>query len=258
MNGRESSELWRGYFALQLRFAEVLAARAELPLPDAITYHTNLHRRFAYGNIARQPPAPQFLALAERLASLPEHSARVDALVCAFAERPVLSAPAGSAEFGCFRYEPPDAEGRVRLHFSNRDSSDGTSPLHISKVARRRAELKQLVEHLAQHFPQARAIVGTSWLYNTAAYRRLFPSDYVASRAPLPEPSLHGGSIWGQFLDFRGAVKPAVCATFLKRLASSEFDPKRPWTVFGLAPLRTTAPLETFCREYALPTALQP
>jgi hypothetical protein len=37
---------------------------------------------------------------------------------------------------------------------------------------------------------------------------------------------------------------------FLQRLASDEFEPKRPWTVFALLPLKTNAPLEVFQREY--------
>jgi hypothetical protein len=79
----------------------------------------------------------------------------------------------------------------------------------------------------------------------------------VVSRTAIAVPSLHGGSIWGQLIDFRGAVKPAVRDAFLMRLTSSAFESKRPWTVFGLAPLRTTAPLHTFCREYAVSAPAQ-
>jgi len=250
-NGRESAEVFRGWFDVQLRFAEVLAARGGMPLRDAITFHTNLHRRLAYGNVARQPPAPEFLAFAAELARLSQHAERVDAVVSAFAERPAAGAPAGSARFGCFRCEPPDAEGSVRLHFANKERDDDTSPLHASKIERRRGELRELVSYLAQRFPETRRIVGSSWLYNTGAYRRLFPSEYVGSRRALESPPLHGGSTWGQLIDFRGLVKPTARELFLARLTHERFDPERPWTAFALQPLRTTAPFEAFRREYA-------
>jgi hypothetical protein len=250
-NGRESAEVFRGWFDVQLRFAEVLAARGGLPLRDAITLHTNLHRRLAYGNVARQAPAPEFRALCAELERLSEHAERVDAVVSAFAERPAPSARTGSARFGCFSCEPPDAEGSVRLHFANKEGDSDTSPLHGSKIARRREELSALVEYLAQRSPETRRIVGTSWLYNTEAYRRLFPSEYVGSRRALESPPLHGGSTWGQLIDFRGLIKPAARERFLTSLTRESFDPKRPWTAFALRPLRTTAPFDAFRREYA-------
>src|SRR5262245_66336493 len=39
----------RDYFALQLHFAEVVAARAALPLADAVAQYTNFYRRFGFG-----------------------------------------------------------------------------------------------------------------------------------------------------------------------------------------------------------------
>jgi hypothetical protein len=241
----------RDFFDLQLHFAETLASRAASPLVQTLTYHTNLHRRFAYGNVARQAPAPEFLALAEHLAALPDHAARLDAIVEAFAVRPVLGAPTGAAEFGCFRCEPPDERGHARLHFSNRDTSEDRSPLHSSKIERRRAELRALVAWLAQQYPQTQAIDGGSWLYNTRSYRRLFPAEFANSRKPIVgQRMIHGGSTWGQFLDFRGAVKPSLREAFLADLASSRFDPASPWSIFPLPVLKTSAPFDFFRREY--------
>jgi Reverse transcriptase (RNA-dependent DNA polymerase) len=39
----------RDYFALQLHFAEVVAARAALPLADVVAPYTNFYRRFGFG-----------------------------------------------------------------------------------------------------------------------------------------------------------------------------------------------------------------
>ena len=37
------------WFALQLCFVEVFVARTGLPLDTAVTFYTNLHRRFGFG-----------------------------------------------------------------------------------------------------------------------------------------------------------------------------------------------------------------
>ena len=77
-------------------------------------------------------------------------------------------------------------------------------------------------------------------------YCRLFPAAYAASRTPLlgPRP-IHGLSTWGQFLDFRGALKPAVAETFFKRNLDT-LDVSQPWLSFPYQVLSTTAPFEAF------------
>ncbi len=94
-------------------------------------------------------------------------------------------------------------------------------------------------------------MIGGSWLYNTEAYCSLFPAEYAASRTPLlgPRP-IHGLSTWGQFLDFRGALKPAVADTFCRNLAT--LDVNRPWLSFPFQVLSTIAPFEAFKRKYSL------
>jgi hypothetical protein len=251
LNGRAAAEASRPHFDLQLHFAETLARKSNVPLVEALTFHTQLHRRLAYGNVARTPPEPAFLALAERVAAQPEHAARLGLIVSAFAERPAPMAPTGAIDQGCFRFETPDARGHVRLHFRNRDSTGDVGPLHHTKAAQRRAELAALVALLVQKHPEARAIDGGSWLYNLERYRRLFPAEFVASRrSPVGPRMIHGGSTWGQFLDFRGAVKPAMRDAFLARLET--LDPAQPRSVFEHQALETSAPLECFRREYAV------
>jgi len=62
VNGRVAAEAARAHFDLQLRFAEALTRGAGLPWVDAMTFQTQLHRRRGYGNVARMPPDPAFLA----------------------------------------------------------------------------------------------------------------------------------------------------------------------------------------------------
>ena len=246
-----AAETARGHFGLQLHFAETLAARKPMALAEAITYHTNLHRRFAYGNLSKQNADPEFLALVNRLVALPDHAARLDLTVAAFARRDEEGLPPHLFDFGCFRCEAPDQRGHVRIHFGNRDSDDGRGPLDRSKTARRRDELTRMIRFLAETYPDAKAVDGGSWLYNTEAYRRLFPAEFVNSRTPLegPRPT-HGSSSWGQFVDFRGRAKPEIADTFMQNL--KVLDAQQPWLAFPLPVLMTTAPFGAFRREYGV------
>jgi len=82
-------------------------------------------------------------------------------------------------------------------------------------------------------------------------YRRLFPAEFVTScKRPPGERPLHGGSTWGQFVDFRDHVKPGVRDLFLARLHASDFDAEHAWEAFPYPVLKTSAPFEVFCREY--------
>lgn len=252
-NGRPAAEKFREFFSLQLHFAETLAARGAASLVYTLTFYTNLHERFAYGSVARHEPAHDFSKFAEQLAALPDHDARLSAIVAAYAARPVLAAPPDTAEFGCFRCEFPDARGHAHIHFLNRDVSGDVGPLQRTKRERRRGELVAMTAHLSQAFPRTHAIEGSSWLYNIEAYRVLFPAEFVASRTQRTWPRMvHSGSMWGQFLDFRGQVKSSLRDSFLARIFDPAFDITEPWTAFELPVWRTSAPFESFLREYGL------
>lgn len=249
-NGIAAAEIARDFFALQLRYADVLSAKAGIPLAEAITFNTNFHRLFAYGNLAKQPPDPDFLVLVD--AALADPATRLDAFVSAYACRPPDPWPADRFPFGRhFACEAPNAEGAVRIHFRNRFNRDAVGPLHASNTAQRRAELTEMFGFVAERWPEAKTVAGSSWLYNTQAYRRLFPADYAASRTPLlgPRPT-HGLSTWGQFLDFRGALKPAIAEAFFQNLDTLDAD--QPWLSFPYNVLTTTAPFGAFRREYGL------
>jgi hypothetical protein len=249
--GIAAAEISREHFELQLRFAQALAGRSGKPLVETLTFSTNLHRKFAYGNLSRQPPDPEWLALAERIAALPDRADRLDLVVAAFAARPEEGLPDHLFDFGCFRCEAPDERGHVRIHFGARDSDGDVGPLDRSKVPRRRAELAAMTAFVAKEYPEAKAVDGGSWLYHTEAYRRLFPPAFAASRTPyVGARSIHGSSSWGQLVDFRGAVKPAMREPFLARLP--DLDPTQPWLIFPLQVLMTTAPFSAFRAEYSV------
>ena len=249
--GRAVAEIAREFFGVQLHYAGVLAAKAELPLGEAITFHTNFHRLFAYGNLGKMKPDPEFLALVRDVLAL-EPETRLDHLIAAYAKRAADPWSPERFPFGNhFACEAPTDTGVVRIHFRNRFNTEAHGPLHASNIGQRRADLTAMFSFIATRWPDATAINGASWLYNMEAYRRLFPADYGASRTAMTGPrSMHGLSTWGQFLDFRGRAKADVVERFVRGLDA--LDVTQPWLSFPYQVLATTAPLASFRREYGV------
>lgn len=250
--GMAAAEIARTFFGVQLHYADVLSAKSGLPLSEAIIFHTNFHRLFAYGNLTKQPPDPEFVALVDGVLVIDDPSERLDHLITAYAERAPDPWPLDRFPFGKhFACEAPNANGAVRIHFRNRFNDDEVGPLHASNIPQRRADLTGMFTFVAERWPETKAVIGGSWLYNTDAYCRLFPAEYGASRTPLlgPRP-INGLSTWGQFLDFRGRAKPDVIETFKRNLGT--FDPAQPWLSFPYQVLSTSAPFAAFRREYGV------
>lgn len=248
--GPEAALLARDFFGIQLHYADMLWWKAKIPLVEGITYHTNFHRLFAYGNLSKQAPDPEFTRLAEHIATKQDRNDRLAYLLLAYAARPADPWPADRFPFGNhFACEAPNADGAVRIHFRNRFNNDEHGPLHACNMAQRRADLTAMFGFVASRWPGAKAVVGQSWLYNTEGYRRLFPRAYADSRKPLEGPRpIHGLSTWGQFLDFRGRAKPDIVEMFRRNL--NALDVSQPWLSFPYQVLTVTAPLQAFRDEY--------
>jgi hypothetical protein len=246
------AEISRSFFDVQLHYADVLSARSDMPLSEAIIFHTNFHRIFAYGNLSKMDPDQAFVSLVSKAAATSDTTVRLDLVIKAFAERPPDPWPSDRFPFGRhFACEAPNEEGVVRIHFRNRYNNDSVGPLHRSNIAQRRAELAEMFAFVALRWPEARAVKGASWLYNTEGYRRLFPNEFADSRTPLVGPRpIHGLSTWGQFLDFRGQTKAIVVDAFYRNLEM--LDPGQAWLSFPYQVLTTTAPFEAFRREYGV------
>jgi len=239
------------YFALQLSFAQLMSERAGLDLGEAVSLYTNLQRRFGLNDLTDPQQAEQWQAYVSGLSVRTPGRARVAWTRQTFIGVPGASPPPGRASFGCFGCDPPDDSGDVRIHFRNVENLAEVGPLDSTRVDHRTAELRAMFAFVRDHWPAARSVLGGSWLYHTAAYRRLFPPEYGASRRPVDEPlNLNGGSSWGQFLDHRGAVKRDVRRAFLTNL--ERLDIAAPWRAFPLRPLRTHAPISAFYAFYGL------
>jgi hypothetical protein len=237
----------RDYFSLQLHFAEVVATRAALPLADAVAQYTNFYRRFGFGRW-HTPIAPAWQQYTAHLLTLETHDQRVAWTQAFFVQVPPERLPSGRQQFGCFGCDPPDAAGRVRIHFTNHDT-DGISPLSRAKIEARRQDLYAMCTYVQHTYAEAHTVLGGSWLYHLEAYRRLFPPVYGESRV-VQESTAHlqGTASWGQFLDHREAVKPALREQFLANLTT--LDMQRLWRAFPLPTYSAQAPIQAFYAWY--------
>lgn len=248
IDGRsEQAERLRGYFEVQLLFAEAIADRTSRPLPDACLEFTNLHRRLGLGRTDGGAPSAGWARYAAGLTRCASRQDRLEWTLAFFAEAP----PEASAtrRFGCFSYDLLEQGHVVRIHFSNRDSTGGRGPLARAKADRRIAELREMFGFIRAHHPAARAVRGGSWLYNLEAYRRLFPPAYAASRFEPQRVRLDGTSSWGQLLDFRESVKPAIRKALLDNIRT--LDIAAPWTAFPMRALGAQGDIEQFYRFYS-------
>lgn len=238
----------RDYFALQLAFADRMAAVADLPLHEAVGRYTNLRRRLGLGE-PHEPPSAGWTDYLAALATAGSPERRLDWTFAAFLSGP--PEPPRVNPFGCFRCDPPDEQGAVKIHFTNQEVGEGVSPLNRARTDRRLAELRAMFAFVREAYPSAASVQGGSWLYNLDAYRRLFPTAYGASRVrPTGHVRLSGTSTWGQVLDHREAVKTEVRDHFVGNWR--DIDIAQPWLAFPLPALRTQAPIGLFYEFYGL------
>ncbi len=231
------------YFDLQLRFADRMSELGGLPLREAVTRFTNLHRRFGLGDPEQglAPAWEDFIGPLERLDDAERRKAWTQEFFLRSSDE---VPPVDQVCFGCFACEAPDALGVLRIHFMNRDGDDEVGPLSRAKIGRRRDELAKLFAFVREHYPQASLVRGVSWLYHWEAYRRLFPPAYGGSARPAQRLRLSGSSSWGQFLTHKGAIKPALRDAFLLRLGS--LNAAAPWQDFPLPAMIAEAPVALF------------
>ncbi|RDI17688.1 hypothetical protein DFR41_11615 [Pseudacidovorax intermedius] len=227
------------YFSLQLIVAAHYAAAAGVPFEVAVVRCTNLRRRLHLWGPSGAEQWASYLAELGQVRHDPE--ALLSTTLRFHEVRPPL-APAPT--FGCFSYDSPNAAGVLRIHFMPPEGLDA-SPLAAAAVDARRHELRAMFQHIRSAHPEARSVMGVSWLYNLQAYTRLFPQAFVKSIQPVSGPlHLNGSSTWGQVLDWRQQVKPAARDELLRRLV--DMDITAPWRVFPLQAQVATCGVQLF------------
>ena len=235
----------KAFFDLQLEFARRISAFSGIDLSFALLKYTNFYVRFGLGRDF-DPGHPRWH---EYLIGLQDARDASSWTYRFYLTRPETVAPPGVvATFGCFAYARLSA-GRLRLHFHNA-GTDLRSPLAPEQEGQRLAELAALFEHVKRAEQQPLTVVGASWLYNLAAYRRLFPTSYLATARVIRGRFQHL-PLWGQFVDRHGTVKEGMALQFIERLAChsrvEQLDQCFPFHVLGLE-----APVLTFFEHHGL------
>src|SRR5262245_47136422 len=124
------------WFALQIDFVDALVARTQLPFVDALTFNTNLHRRFGFGRPDNANASREWRDYARRMAAMRTRAERIECTRVFARERFVGWSGTGEGQFGCFSFEVQN-DDVIRLHFSPNDMDAGVGPLTRQKFARR-------------------------------------------------------------------------------------------------------------------------
>lgn len=134
--------------------------------------------------------------------------------------------------FGIFRFEPLDNGKVIKVHVSSLKRGEKSELASVNRD-KRQEEMKQMFTAISQSCPQAETVIGGSWLYNTVAYRNIYPPEFIAHMVRLvPEGypvsdgmktgmSLQGDSIWGQFLNSQGGIKYDLVDRFMAKIKTA-------------------------------------
>jgi hypothetical protein len=202
----------KAFFDLQLEFAQTVSALSRLPLACTVLEYTNFYIRFGLGRDF-DPVHPVWQ---EYLAGLQETNDHQQWTYRFYVTRShPVAAPGLVATFGCFSYARLSSD-RIRLHFQDAERN-GLSPLGKECRDRRLAELAALFANVKQTVGKPIRVVGASWLYNVAAYRRLFPESYLATARVIQHRFRHM-PLWGQFVNRHGDVRENMARQFRERL----------------------------------------
>lgn len=236
------------FLTLQVVFAERVAAVSDVPLERALFAYTSLPIRFGvpFGDLVEGRPEWQaFLAELRQSGDLTVTVTEFHAR----AQRSLLGLFPTRPQFGCFSFHYIPRKGIVRPHFAQCDQSEG-GPLDVTRAPVRRTELTAMLRQVQADHPDARFVLGKSWLYNLEAYRRLFPPAFIETLQPRPH-EYHSLGLWGQFLNRRGQVKSDLAAQFLERVAAA-VDLDALAASFQLSMLRAACDVRAFYRHFGI------
>lgn len=199
------------FFALQLAFARRVADVTGMLLDDALLHYTTSYVSCGLkAPFNPDPENPKWRAFLQGLHDAPDPSVYLyDVSLMSDRIKPY------PPHTDCFSYRYEAETCTVRLQFSNNDPAGS---LKAACIPARYNELREMIARVAVEHPDAEQVMGKSWLYNLSAYTRLFPPAFVADLHPT-EGEYVVVSSWGPFLDYQGAVKADLAASFLDGIA---------------------------------------
>ncbi len=207
----------RAFFGLQLSFVERLIEHFSLDLADTLQQYTTFTRGIATEHWG------EYLAGFQTATDRTEWAYQWDLAQRAPGPQPNDNQLYGRALFGCFHYsihnDPRGKATIIRPHFIKNDRT-GLRALGQERLAVRQAEVRRMFVHVHEHVPEARMVRGHSWLYNLAAYRRIYPPIYTTTMPAVLDDEFQYLSLWGQCFDRHWQPKQAVTHELLRRLDS--------------------------------------
>ena len=208
----------KGFFEVQLAFARKVAEITQRPFEDAVLHFTAMYRILGL-DWSAEPTNPLWQKYIKEL----QQDAQEDAegtYQFYYAMSDSIPHMSEQTHWGCFAYDYLPKQHRVKIHFSNQDFTEYGALSH-QRMDVRKAELKAMFTVIWQEHPEAETVVGSSWLYNLEAYKRLFPAEYGQSaKAPDSVPYL-GRGLWGQFLNHEWQVNKHTAEVFLQRVRAA-------------------------------------
>lgn len=235
----------REFYALNLALANRVQKVAYFPLELALRQYTNLYIRFGLRHVLdnHNPVWQEYISGLTGSEGDVAWTYRFALQHGSYPEVDILQ-----ATFGCFSYSVWD-EKSIRIHFHNNEGS-GISPLSDTRREVRLEELRGMFGHIKQHESKTETILGGSWLYHLEAYRRLFPPAFLSTARPGKDdyPYL---TLWGQFLDRNGRVRPEPARKFMDSL-EMHTTLQGILGSFPLKALYVEAPLQAFYEFYAV------
>jgi len=219
------SELPLEYFSLQLEFAKRVVLTSKISLEQALMEFTSFWRRIHDLRLLKidkmewsfDPKTPQWRELCDRISN----NELADIVAHELYLRNDNSTEAGKQYFGCFRYDfiPQigDDCGVIKIHFKNRDNSS-EGPLSKERQSVRIQDLKRMFEFISENHPEAKLVIGGSWLYNLKSYQRLFPKAFTSNMKVEEIPFPRTSGIWGQFLNSERQVNHKIKCSFLNKV----------------------------------------
>jgi hypothetical protein len=231
------------FFDLQLTFARRIAAKFDLSLAHTLAHYTTFTKSFGAEGWA------EYLAGVTHAA---DATTWTYAWYCAYQQpdpTPDDSEYNGNPLFGCFSFTVRETT-IIRPMFVKNDLP-GMRPLSAARAAVRQNEIQRMIAYIHQRVPTAQTVAGNSWLYNLAAYRRLYPPAYTATMPINTDDEFQFLALWGQCFDSDWGVKGAVAGELFRRVDTLT-DLANLHTCFPYPVLQPRCPITAFYTFYGV------
>ncbi len=194
------------FFQLQLDYAKKISEVSDISFEEALLQHTGFYKLIGTSDWSFDRSNPQWQEFIGQMNVAPT----IDSVkkFCIYGRRETIE---NNKKFGCFSYDFNEQTNNIHVHFM---PSIEKGVLSLQKKDQRLSELQQMFFSIKENYPQAKNVVGFSWLYNISAYQRLFPKEYFKNMK-VNKGWYKSLAIWGQFINGDLTLKQEDATKFL-------------------------------------------